>query len=188
MKTVFIGGSRKLSRLNEQIRSKLAEITERGFHILVGDANGADRAVQAQLRDWGYSRVTVFFVGGAPRNNEGAWPTERVAPPSSARGADYYGAKDVVMARNAEAGFMIWDGKSKGTLANVRNLVREHKPVAVYVSQQRRFKNVLNETELDALSSGKQIGETQANAGAQADLFVGATTRTAARKSRRRAV
>ncbi|NOT08917.1 MAG: hypothetical protein HOP28_12020 [Gemmatimonadales bacterium] len=188
MKTVFIGGSRKVFRLNEQIRLKLAEITERGFHVLVGDANGADRAVQAQLRDWGYTKVTVFFVGGAPRNNEGAWPTERIAPPSSARGADYYGAKDVVMARNAEAGLMIWDGKSKGTLANVRNLVREHKPVAVYVSQQKRFKNILDEAELQALSSGKQFGTAQSQAGTQAELFVGATVRTAARKRRRRAV
>lgn len=188
MKTVFIGGSRKLSRLNEQIRSKLAEITERGFHVLVGDANGADRAVQAQLRDWGYSKVTVFFVGGAPRNNEGAWPTERVAPPSSARGADYYGAKDIVMARNAEAGLMIWDGESKGTLANVWNLVREHKPVAVYVSKQRRFRNVLDETELHELSLAKQTGETQAKADEQSELFLGATVRTPARKRRRRAV
>lgn len=188
MTTVFIGGSRKLSRLNEQIRSKLAEITERGLHVLVGDANGADRAVQAQLRDWGYSKVTVFFVGGAPRNNVGAWPTERVAPPVSARGADYYGAKDIVMARNAEAGLMIWDGESKGTLANVRNLVREHKPVAVYVSKQRRFKNVLDETELREFSSLERVGEIRTEADEQSELSLGVSVRTPSRKRRRRAV
>lgn len=188
MKTVFVGGSRKLSRLNEQIRSKLAEITERGLHVLVGDANGADRAIQAQLRDWGYSRVTVLFVGSAPRNNEGSWPTERVSPPSSARGVDYYGAKDIVMARNAEAGLVLWDGESKGTLANVRNLVREHKPVAVYFSKQRRFRNVLVEAELHELSAAQHADATQSEADGQSELSLGIPVLASARKRRRRTV
>lgn len=188
MKTVFIGGSRKLSRLNEQIRLKLAEITERRLHVLVGDANGADRAVQTQLRDWGYRDVTVFFVGAAPRNNEGAWPTERVAPPRSARGADYYGAKDIVMAQNAEAGLMLWDGESKGTLANVRNLVRENKPVAVYVSKQRRFKNVLSEAELRDLSSHERLERSPSESDEHPELPLGGSARTPSRERRRRAV
>ena len=188
MKTVFIGGSRKLSRLNEQIRSKLAEITERKLHVLVGDANGADRAVQAQLRDWGYESVTVFFVGSAPRNNEGAWPTERVAVSASAGGRDYYGAKDVVMARTAEAGLMIWDGESKGTLANVKNLVREHKPVAVYVSKQRRFRNVRSEAELRELSSLDSSERASSESEAHPELPLGVPARSPTRKRRRRAV
>ena len=187
MNAVFIGGSRKLSRLNEQIRSKLAEIAERNLHVLVGDANGADRAVQAQLRDWAYAHVTVFFVGGAPRNNEGDWPTERVAVSGTMRGAAYYGAKDIVMARAADAGLMIWDGESKGTLANVRNLVREHKPVAVYVSKQRRFKNVLSETELRELSSPNRQGSPSATE-EPPELPLGVPARTVPRKRGRRAV
>lgn len=188
MKSVFIGGSRKLSRLNEQIRAKLAEITERRLHVVVGDANGADRAVQAQLRDWGYENVTVYFVGGAPRNNEGAWPTERVAAPPTARGADFYGAKDVVMARAAEAGLMIWDGESRGTLANVRNLVREHKPVAVYMSKQRRFRNVLNEAELQELTSMHRAASANSESETQPELALGVAVGSPSRKRRRRVV
>lgn len=188
MKSVFIGGSRKLSRLNEQIRAKLAEITERRLHVVVGDANGADRAVQAQLREWGYENVTVYFVGGSPRNNEGAWPTERVVAPPSARGADFYGAKDIVMARAAEAGLMLWDGESRGTLANVRNLVREHKPVAVYVSKQRRFRNVLSEAEFRELTSVDQVESATTEPEAQPELPLGVAARSPARKRRRRAV
>ena len=137
MKTVFIGGSRKLSRLNEQIRSKLAEITERKLHVLVGDANGADRAVQAQLRDWGYESVTVFFVGSAPRNNEGAWPTERVA---------------------------------------------------VYVSKQRRFRNVRSEAELRELSSLDRSERASSESEAHPELPLGVPSRGPTRKRRRRAV
>lgn len=188
MKSVFIGGSRKLARLNEQIRGKLAEITERKLHVVVGDANGADRAVQAQLRAWGYENVTVYFVGGSPRNNEGAWPIERIAPPTSARGAEYYGAKDIVMARAAEAGLMIWDGESKGTLANVKNLVRENKPVAVYLSKQRRFRNVLTEAELHDLTTTQRPASTEVHADAQSELPLDVPARGPTRKRRRRAV
>lgn len=185
MTAIFIGGSRSLSRLNEQVRAKLAEITERGLHVLVGDANGADRAVQAQLHDWNYSHVTVFFVGAAPRNNVGGWPAERVPAPSSARGAQYYGAKDAVMARAADAGLMIWDGESKGTLLNVRNLAREQKPVAVYVSKLRRFRNVFNEAEMDELTVGQHARHGPAPHEEQSHLPLDFVRYATARKHRR---
>ena len=35
------------------------------------------------------------------------------------------------MAEAAEYGLMLWDGKSKGTVNNVVNLSRDHKPVVV---------------------------------------------------------
>lgn len=181
MKSVFLGGSRKISRLNDQIRSKLSDLVERGFHIYVGDANGADRAMQALLHSWQYPQVTVFFVGTSPRNNEGGWPTERICAPPGARGADYYAAKDVVMAQRADAGLMLWDGESKGTLANVRNLVRSAKPVSVYLSKLRRFKNVLSEADLqDALEDAPHITH-----GAQAEMNLGLLS-TAARATRRK--
>lgn len=79
MTRVFVGGSRRVSRLNDRIRSRLAEVVRRDIQIVVGDANGADRAIQRQLAAWHYESVTVFFVGKCPRNNEGAWPTRWVA-------------------------------------------------------------------------------------------------------------
>jgi hypothetical protein len=38
------------------------------------------------------------------------------------------------MAETADYGLMLWDGKSKGTVNNVVNLSRDHKPVVVYVA------------------------------------------------------
>lgn len=159
MKKVFIGGSRRIPRLNAQIRAKLTEIVERKLHILIGDANGADRAVQAQLAEWGYPNVTIYFVGAKPRNNEGTWPVLIVPAPERAKGFAFYEAKDRQMARDADCGLMIWDGESRGTLSNVTNLVRGAKPVAVYVSKQRRFVNVRSIADLRALRGDGLISQ-----------------------------
>lgn len=62
------------------------------------------------------------------RNNVGNWPTREVMAPRDARGFDCYSVKDRAMAEAAEYGLMLWDGKSKGTINNVVNLSRHHKP------------------------------------------------------------
>lgn len=137
----------------DQIRSKLAEIVDRELEILIGDANGADRAVQAQLAAWKYPRVSVYFVGLRPRNNVGYWPRLHVETPKGLKGFDFFSAKDKRMAREADCGLMLWDGESRGTLANVMNLVGEEKPVAVYVSKQRRFMNARTPADIDTLNA-----------------------------------
>ena len=43
------------------------------------------------------------------------------------------------MALSATHGFMLWDGESRGTYTNITNLLREHKPVLVYLSPSRAF-------------------------------------------------
>lgn len=153
MKTVFLGGSRQISRLNDVIRRRLEEIVRRQMHVVVGDANGADRALQRQLAEWRYPAVTVYFVGKQPRNNEGGWPTREIATPSGLRGAEFYAVKDRQMTGDAEYGFMLWDAKSRGTLANIERLVEEKKPVAVYLGPARKVINVKSPAELEGLRS-----------------------------------
>jgi len=48
---VFIGGSRAVSKLNVPLRARLDEFLRRGDTILIGDANGADKAVQQYLAE-----------------------------------------------------------------------------------------------------------------------------------------
>ena len=43
--TVFVAGSRQIFRLPAEVRSRLDTMIEKGFQILVGDANGVDKAV-----------------------------------------------------------------------------------------------------------------------------------------------
>jgi hypothetical protein len=62
MATVFVAGSRQISRLPAEVRSRLVTMIEKGFQILVGDANGADKAVQRYLADRSYPHVLVHCM------------------------------------------------------------------------------------------------------------------------------
>ena len=127
MSTVFIGGSRHVARLSAQVKERLKNVIGSGFRIVVGDAAGADKAVQKYLVDASYPHVTVFCSGERPRNNLGLWETCKVATPKHAKGFQFFAAKDREMAKNADFGLMIWDGKSAGTALNVLRLVRAGK-------------------------------------------------------------
>jgi adenine-specific DNA-methyltransferase len=127
MSTVFVGGSRHIGRLSTQAEERLNKIIGRGFPVLVGDAAGADKAVQKHLLEASYARVTVFCSGDRPRNNLGAWETCKVATSKHVKGFHFFAAKDREMAKKADFGLMIWDGKSAGTALNVLRLVRAGK-------------------------------------------------------------
>ena len=43
MKTVFIGGSRHVSRLSAEVKGRLNNVIKNGHRVVVGDANGADK-------------------------------------------------------------------------------------------------------------------------------------------------
>jgi hypothetical protein len=151
MEAVFLGGSRHVSRLNESIRSKLDELIARGLWMFVGDANGADRAIQQHLADRGYEKVVVYAVAGRLRNNVGHWKVRSIDPPRGARGFDLYASKDIQMAKDACYGLMLWDGKSRGTLENVRNLLAQEKPVAVHFGPERRLVSLRSPADLSKL-------------------------------------
>ena len=140
--TVFVAGSRQISRLPAEVKTRLDTMIEKGFQILVGDANGADKAVQQYFAEKAYPNVLVHCMKDHCRNNVGSWPTRHVEAPRGAKGFDYYSLKDRAMAEAAEYGLMLWDGKSKGTVNNVVNLSRDHKPVVVYVAPTREFRTV----------------------------------------------
>ncbi|MEW6543523.1 MAG: hypothetical protein AB1411_07920 [Nitrospirota bacterium] len=169
MEAVFLGGSRRIAHLNESIRSKLDEFLNRGLWIFVGDANGADRALQQHLADRGYERVVVYAVTGMLRNNVGHWKVCSVDAPRGARGFDLYSVKDAQMANDASYGFMLWDGKSRGTLANVRSLLTRGKPVTVHLGPAHRLISLRSPDDLRKLG----IAST-ADVGGQQDLFFGA--------------
>ena len=120
--------------------------------MLVGDANGADRIVQQYLADRQYQNVTVYCSGNRCRNNVGQWTTIAIAPPPGVHGGfDFYAAKDREMATHATHGLMLWDGESRGTLTNVKNLVRNNKPVVVYLSPAKSFVTLKTAADVDAL-------------------------------------
>jgi hypothetical protein len=149
--TVFVAGSGHISRLPAEVKSRIDTMVEKGFQILVGDANGSDKAVQQYLADKTYPNVLVHCTKNHCRNNVGNWSTREVAAPRGARGFDYYSVKDGAMADTADYGLMLWDGKSKGTVNNVVNLSRHHKPVVVYVAPTKQFMTIKTFDDLKGL-------------------------------------
>lgn len=147
MPKVFVAGSRSTTRLNAEIRAKLDEMARRRATFLIGDANGADKAVQAHLANTGYSDVIVYHVGRC-RNNLGSWPVRLVEDAGSQSGFAFYAAKDAAMAKDADCGFMLWDEKSKGTFNNLETLARFGKKTLVYVSPRKAFYTIASEKDL----------------------------------------
>ena len=65
MTKIFIGGSRKVTRLNEIIRKRISNIIDQNLAIYVGDANGADKAVQTFLSEKEYKNETSEKLFGS---------------------------------------------------------------------------------------------------------------------------
>ena len=154
MTTVFVGGSRRITRLPVAAKIRIDNVVAKGFAILVGDANGADKAVQKHLAESEYEKVTVYVSGDTSRNNLGQWATRNVNAGAREKSFQFYAAKDREMAQQAEFGLMIWDGKSPGTVLNILRLVQASKKavlVSVAKNAELEFKS---REDWDAFLSG----------------------------------
>jgi hypothetical protein len=151
MKKVFVAGSRRVSHLGTDIRRRLDEMIQRDLAILVGDANGADKAMQAHFAERSYENVTVFCTAGDCRNNVGGWPIRAVPAPHRARDFAFFTAKDAAMAEEADVGLMLWDGQSTGTMVNVARLVARGKIAVIYISTTMKFFTVKTPEDLGAI-------------------------------------
>ncbi|PPU17842.1 putative addiction module antidote protein [Xanthomonas arboricola pv. guizotiae] len=149
MNTIFIGGSRHVSRLPAEIKRRLNNVINNGHQVIVGDANGADKVVQKYFSEAAYDKVTVFCSGDSFRNNLGHWTTRKVDAPKNLKGFQFYAAKDREMAREADFGLMIWDGKSPGTVLNVLRLVRAGKIAVLFSVPDKRVINIKTQTDWD---------------------------------------
>jgi len=152
MTSVFIGGSRAVSRLNPLIRAKLDDLMKRHCTVFIGDANGADKAVQQHLAATGYRNVVVFCMDQC-RNNLGGWATKVIRTSAPRKDFAYYATKDRAMAEEAKYGVMLWDGRSQGTLNNILNLMRGGKKTLVYLAPRKEFHKLADEGDLRMLLS-----------------------------------
>jgi hypothetical protein len=150
---VFIGGSRAASKLNKDVKRRIDKIIEKSYLILIGDANGADKAVQKYLYERGHKSIVVFCMENQCRNNIGRWQTKHVSAPEGKNGFEYYSAKDLEMAKEADYGFMIWDAKSKGTLNNIIALLKLNKKTLLYFYPDKKFYEITTFDKLKALLS-----------------------------------
>lgn len=148
---VFIAGARSVQYLDKSVQERMMNIYRKGYDVLVGDCYGVDASVQKFYSHLGYSHVTVFASNGRARNNIGNWCIRNVEVPSYIYGFDFYKQKDIAMAKEADYGFMIWDGESRGTLNNTINLIAQNKNVLVYLTTRGKMLTIHNLDELNAL-------------------------------------
>ncbi|WNJ98391.1 hypothetical protein L2D14_10970 [Thalassospiraceae bacterium LMO-JJ14] len=151
MTTVFLSGSRAVSRLNENIRGRISNIVNNEFDIVIGDANGADKAMQGYLSEIGYRNVKVYCSGVRCRNNLGEWPVEMIDVDSNLKGRDFYTVKDKKMAEDADFALVIWDGKSSGSISNVIEMLRQDKTALMYLSGIKSFETISDAKKLRLL-------------------------------------
>ncbi len=136
---VFIGGSISIKYLDYAVKDELDKYMNNELEILVGDAYGIDSLVQSYCKD--YELVTVYASNGRARSNIGKWNV-RAIEANGCYGREFYEQKDKAMTADCDFGFMIWDGTSKGTLANIKRLIECGKGVNVYLSEKRQMKSV----------------------------------------------
>ncbi|PZR04360.1 MAG: hypothetical protein DI536_34425 [Archangium gephyra] len=160
MTIVFLGGSRHVKTVHEMVLARLERMVLQQLRIVVGDAPGADSALQATLAARRYQHVEVFFTGKSPRNNVGAWPTRVVRTTERPGTAAFHSAKDRALAQMSTVGLMVWDGKSAGTVANAGRLVSLGKVCVVFLQPEERFVEVRTPADLEDLVA-QSPAETQ---------------------------
>lgn len=151
MTKVFVSGSMRIKRLDENVLGRLGNIIAQDFWIIVGDASGVDSSIQKYLRDQQVDSVLVYCTGGLPRNNLGQWKTKAVRTTNKPGTREYYTAKDVEMANDCDYGLMIWDAKSTGTLKNTIELLKRKKKSVVYINKAKQFVRVREPKDLECL-------------------------------------
>lgn len=178
MTSVFVGGSRRCSRLDAQVRERLDTICRKDMFVLVGDASGVDKAVQTFLAQRDYRNVIVYCSSDVCRNNVGGWQVRSIATDAKRESRAFYVAKDRAMASDASCGFMVWDGRSKGTLDNMRRLLQRGKLVLAYVTSDKVFCTLRAPLDIDELLSGSlsQPPHRAADSGADGTAYGQAQT------------
>ena len=128
-----------MERLNSAVRTRADNIIANGYLVLVGDASGADSAMQRYLAEKEYLHVLIFCAGSTCRNNFGKWEVRFIDTERSQRDFQHYAMRDKKMSQEADYGFMLWDGMSKGTLNNILNMIEQGKTTLVYFAPKRKF-------------------------------------------------
>ena len=148
---IFVAGARSITELDDDMQERVNSICDKNNDIIVGDSYGVDAAVQELCAKRGYSKVTVYASNGDTRNNVGNWPVKEVEVDASVKGFDFYRQKDISISRDAECGYMIWDGESKGTLCNIISLALQNKLVLVRLAQVKKTVQIRTADELARL-------------------------------------
>lgn len=153
MSKVFISGSISIKKLPLEVIESIKKIIENKIHILVGDADGIDTLIQDFCLKENYTDLTVYSISAIPRykasekfNFKHIFPDENIKK-ERARQQE----KDKAMTLDSEFSFVIWDGKSKGSYANLMRALENNKKIKVYNNISKTFleQSKINKVEIE---------------------------------------
>lgn len=156
---VFIGGSIGIKDIGQSAATQLQKIMHDSDDVIIGDAGGIDKKVQEYLDSYWYGRVTVYASNGKARNNIGKWEVKNIHVPNGIYGKEFYTQKDIAMTDECDYGFMIWDGKSKGTFRNILRLIDNRKLCIVCLPHKEEVYSIRWNCDLHKIIDISKLGE-----------------------------
>jgi hypothetical protein len=132
--SVFISGSISIKELPLEVSDSIKTIIKKKMTILVGDAPGIDSLIQDLCNSENYFNIIVYTITSTPRYKANSNFQEKTISVSqeikSQRERQTY--KDRAMSEDSIFSLVVWDGKSKGSYANIKRALDSKKGVKVY--------------------------------------------------------
>jgi len=151
--SVFISGSIAIKTLPQEVKNSIHKIVDNKMKILVGDANGIDSLVQDYCLSLNYFNVTVYSIFSLPRYKASdKFALKRVTvSPEIKGGRERQQEKDKAMTTDSQYSFVIWDGKSKGSYANVLRAFEQDKKIKLYAQNRFLKQSEINQENIEAI-------------------------------------
>ena len=134
MKSVFISGSISIKSLPMQVINSFDKIISQNIQVYVGDADGIDRLTQDYFASKEYTNVIVCTIKEYPRNlSSKLFCIKNINYDKNIKNErEKQTSKDEFMTQSSDYSFVIWDGKSKGSFANIKRAIEHNKKIKVY--------------------------------------------------------
>lgn len=148
---VFISGSISIKQLSQEVKNSINKIIKQNFEILVGDAQGIDTLIQNYCLSLNYYNITIYSIYSFPRYKASDnFKIKYIEVPNSIkRERERQQEKDKAMTLDSEFTFTIWDGKSKGSYANILRGLNNSKKIKVYLCDKDLFLNKIVKDEIE---------------------------------------
>lgn len=140
MNSVFISGSISIKTLPSEVIKSFDKIISQNIQVYVGDADGIDTLTQQYFASKNYANVLVCTIYDRPRNIiSNIFDIKQVSYDISIKSErEKQTLKDSYMTSNTDYSFVIWDGKSKGSYANIKRAFEQGKKLKTYYTNLNR--------------------------------------------------
>lgn len=145
--TVFMSGKvqvdgKMLDDLPDGVKNEIDKIVKSNAKVIVGDAPGADTAIQKYLDNLGYKNVKVYTADPEVRNNVGKWEVEKIGADGLTDDRDIRLQKDIAMTKAATRALAISpddDRPDSAMSKNIDRLNEQSTPVRRYDPRKDRW-------------------------------------------------